>query len=149
MKTDTVIHIKANIDDLSGERHGYLMEKLLDLGALDVNFSPIMMKKNRPAVLLSVITKKDLAKEVIDLLMNEGASLGLRVKEELRVIANRKFKTFNVGGISVKVKESYWNEELVNYKAEYEDCKRLAKGLGISLEKANEMIINKYLNSQR
>ncbi|MFP4457271.1 MAG: nickel insertion protein [Clostridia bacterium] len=149
MKTDTVIHIKANIDDISGEKHGYLMEELLNLGVLDVNFSPLMMKKNRPAVLLSVIVKEDLAREVIDLLMNEGASLGLRVKEETRVIADRRFTSLVISGVKVKIKESYWNERLVNYKVEYEDCKILAKELTISFDKAREMIINKYLKKRK
>ena len=146
MKTDTVIHIKANIDDLSGEKYGYLMEKLLDIGALDVNFSSLMMKKNRPAVLLSVLVKKDLAREVIDLLMNEGVSLGFRIREETRVIADRKFETLTFDGVDIRIKETFWNERLVNYKVEYEDCKSLAEKLDIQLEKAREIIISKYLN---
>ncbi len=148
MDTDTVIHIKANIDDLSGEDHGFLMEKLYELGALDVNFSPLMMKKNRPAVLLSVLVKKELAREMINFLMKQGASLGLRVKEEFRVKAKRNFKTVTVDGIKVRIKESYWNDELVKYKVEYEDCKNLAETKEISLEQAKKIVIDKYLKNR-
>jgi len=146
MDTDTVIHIKANIDDLSGEEHGFLMARLLELGALDVNFSPLMMKKNRPAVLLSVLVKKELARETIDFLMSQGASLGLRVKEEFRVKAKREIKTVLVDGIKVRIKESFWNGELVKYKVEYDDCKSLANAKEISYDQARQLVIDKYLN---
>lgn len=145
MKTDTVIHIKANIDDLSGEKHGYLMERLLILGALDVSFTSLMMKKNRPGVLLAVLAGEDKARGIINFLMEEGASLGLRIKVENRVIADRKFKELKISGVKVKVKESFWQDELVNYKVEYEDCLKLAKEQNISLLEAERLIIDHYL----
>ncbi len=144
MKVDTVIHIKANIDDVDGERHGYIIDKLIGIGALDVNFTPLMMKKNRPGVELSVISKRDDAREIIDFLMSEGVSLGFRVREEDRIICDRQFKTVKVGNVDVTVKEAYWNGEVVSIKPEYEDTKTVASQTNLSLAKARELIMDEY-----
>ncbi len=144
MKVDTVIHIKANIDDVDGERHGYILESLLTKGALDVNLTPIIMKKNRPGIMLSVITKHDNAKEIINFLMKEGISLGLRVREEDRVICDRAINIVSINGIDVRVKEAFWNGEQVSIKPEHDDCVKLADKLGISIARARELIIKEY-----
>ena len=82
--------IETNIDDMSGELLGYVQERLFETGARDVWFTPIQMKKNRPATMLSVIVSADKEAEAVDLLMRETSTLGVRVRPLERIEAERE-----------------------------------------------------------
>lgn len=119
--------IETNIDDMTPEMLGYLQEQLFAAGAADVWFTPIQMKKNRPAVTLSTLCVPDKEHEIARLLLRESSTLGIRVSEVRRHEARREHVTFpsSLGPVSIKVKWLEAGEPQVH--AEYEDCRRLAQ----------------------
>lgn len=136
-----VVVLETNIDDMTGEVAGYVMERFLEKGALDVFYAPIFMKKNRPAYLLTVLSKEGDVPIFEEIFFKETTTIGIRKYKTARTCMNRKFKTLNtsLGDVNIKVLD-YENIHRETY--EYEDIKRIALERGISF---NEVIniINK------
>ncbi len=124
----TVTVIEANIDDLSPQIFGYLMEKLFAAGALDVFYTPVQMKKNRPGVLMTLLCKPEDRLRMSDLIFTETTTLGVRYREEKREILRREFVTVETefGSIQMKIARAE-NERLVNYAPEFDDCRAAAE----------------------
>lgn len=131
---DVTEEIHANIDDCTGEILGHAMEKLFDAGALDVYFTPIQMKKQRPGVKLSVICNKEDTQKISKIIFRETTSTGLRINETKRKKLEQKIRKVNCYGDKVSVKVGYYEGELVNISPEYEDCKRIAQEKDIALK---------------
>lgn len=121
-----LVVLETNIDNLSGEILGYTMERLLNEGALDVFHTPIYMKKNRPAVMLSVITKADMEQKLVDILLKETTTLGIRRYEISRYAMEREIFTVNTKYGEVRLKKA-WLGSVVKYSPEYEDCAQIAR----------------------
>ncbi len=119
--------LETNIDDMSPELYGYIMERLFERGALDVWFTPIQMKKNRPAVMLSALAPLDTEGQVVETLIRETSTLGLRVQQVERHHASQELVQFDssLGRVGVKVKRLHG--EVVGISPEYEDCRSLAR----------------------
>lgn len=131
---------------MNPEHYDYLMEKLFTKGALDVYFTPIQMKKNRPAIKLSVLYKNN-EKEIIDTIFEESSSLGIRFYKNIeRVCLERKYKKVTTSWGEVKVKLGYKGKEIVNIAPEYDDCKRIAQKENVSLKKVYQEAISKINN---
>ena len=126
--------IETNLDDCTGEALGYVMERLFDLGARDVWFTPIQMKKNRPATMLSAIVSKDDERKSVELVLRETTTLGVRVRPVVRYEAEREFRTVetSLGEASVKVK--IVGGKALSVSPEYEDCRRMAIEAGLPLQ---------------
>ena len=126
--------IETNVDDMSGEILGYVQERLFELGARDVWFTPIQMKKNRPATMMSAIVPSDLEARAADLVMRETSTLGVRVRPLARYEADRETAELDtsVGRIEVKVKRLEGKNVAVS--PEYEACRRVALRLGLPLQ---------------
>lgn len=123
---------------MNPEYYEYVMEKLFKKGAIDVYFTPIQMKKNRPAQKLSVLYK-DNEEEIVDTIFRETSSLGLRFYRDIeRVCLEREYEQVETPWGKVTVKLAYKDGELVNVAPEYEDCKKIAIKEGISLKKVYE-----------
>ena len=101
-----VVLLETNLDDVSGLVLGYTQERLFAIGALDVWNTPILMKKNRPATLLSVLVLKDKEREATEVILRETPTLGIRTRPVDRYVAGRQMVTIEtkMGPISVKVK---------------------------------------------
>ena len=101
-----VVLLETNLDDVSGLVLGYTQERLFAIGALDVWNTPILMKKNRPATLLSVLVLKDKEREATEVILRETPTLGIRTRQVDRYVAGRQMVTIEtkMGPISVKVK---------------------------------------------
>lgn len=124
---DEVVKLESDIDDASGEVLGYTMKKLMDAGALDVHFSPIYMKKNRPAFELTVICKEEKKKEMEEIIFRETTTIGIREFSSLmRSILHREEKEVDTSFGPVKVKEVTLGSEKRRYP-EYESVKKLAE----------------------
>ena len=124
----TVTVIEANIDDLSPQVFGHLMEKLLATGALDVFFTPVQMKKNRPGVLMTLLCKPEDRLRMSDLIFQEPTTLGVRYREEKREILRREFVTVETEFGSIQMKIARANDgRLVNYAPEFDDCRAAAE----------------------
>lgn len=123
--------IETEIDDLPGEGFGHLMERLLAAGALDVYFTPVQMKKNRPGTLVTVLTRPAAGDELAGRLITESGSLGCRLYMARRLEAERRIRTVVTRFGEVRVKSSRLLGRRVGDTPEYEDCRRVAQTVGV------------------
>ena len=127
--------LEANIDDMNPQIYGYLYEKLLAAGALDVWTTPIFMKKNRPAQKLSVLTVEEKKEALAGIIFRETTSIGLRVIPVMeRLEASRRMAKVETRYGTVHGKVSAWHGEIVTVSAEYEDCRRCAEAHDVPLK---------------
>jgi uncharacterized protein (TIGR00299 family) protein len=138
--SEDLVLLETNIDDMSPEIYGYLMEKLLAMQALDVWFTPIQMKKNRPAVMLSVLTPRHAEFDLIQTIMRETSTLGIRVSPVLRHIAEREVVEFDSSLGHTKVKVKRFMGDILSIHAEYEECRRIALERGIPLQEIYRVV---------
>jgi uncharacterized protein (TIGR00299 family) protein len=123
---NAVLLVETNIDDMSAELLGYVQERLFAAGAADVWFTPVFMKKNRPATMLSLLCAVEREEAVVRVLLEETSTLGVRVREVRRHEAQRETFDFesSLGPACVKVKRLSGKKALVS--PEYEACRQLA-----------------------
>ena len=126
--------IETNIDDMSAEMLGYVQERLFEIGARDVWFTPIQMKKSRPGTMLSAIVSSTLDGEAIDLVLRETTTLGVRVRPLARYEAERETVDVDtsIGRVPVKVKRL--DGKNVSVSPEYEVCRTIAQAQGLTLQ---------------
>ena len=127
--------IETNIDDMNPQVYGHVMEKLFHAGALDVYFTPIYMKKNRPGTKLSVIVHQEDETVISDLILRETSTLGVRVKPVQRHEAKREILTVETRYGQVAVKVKILGGKRVQATPEYDNCVRLAKEAGVPLNR--------------
>ena len=134
--------LETNIDDCSAEVLGYVMEKLMDY-ALDVFYTPIFMKKNRPSYKLSVLCYEKYEKQVESIIFKNTTSIGIRKYGVERSILDRKIEQFYIDDISVQVKVVSFEDDIYVYP-EYENAKKLAEQKSIPIKQAYKLISEKY-----
>lgn len=137
--------LECNIDDMSPELYDYTMEKLFTLGAMDVFLTPIIMKKGRPGIKLSVLCSKEKEVEVTRTILRETTTLGVRKYQVEKSMLEREFSTIETSFGEVRVKTSILNGEKLKAKPEYDDCKRLAKENNVPITLIYEEV-NKQLS---
>ncbi|MEW6108880.1 MAG: nickel pincer cofactor biosynthesis protein LarC [Nitrospirota bacterium] len=130
---ETVTVIETNVDDMNPQIYDYLIEKLLQKGALDVYITQVMMKKTRPGIKLSILCDKHMADDLISLLFKETTTIGVRYYETNRVTMMREIKYVKTKYGKIRVKYSVSGNSVSKSSPEYEDCKRIAKEKGIPL----------------
>ena len=133
-KTETVTVIETNIDDLNPQIYDYLMERLFDSGALDVYYSPVQMKKNRPAVVLTVLAKPSDNAKLCEIIFSETSTFGIRTYQTQRQILTREFIPVKTPYGEVRIKVGSLNGKIQSATPEYEDCKKLAKKKKVPLK---------------
>lgn len=132
---DRVWVVETDIDDMSPEIYGYLMETLPEAGALDVTFTPVQMKKNCPGTTIKVLAHQAEVDSIIDLLFRESTSIGVRLYPVRRTKLSRRMEEVQTEYGTVRVKVSADGRgRIVNIMPEFEDCKRIAKEKGIPLK---------------
>ncbi|HEY6011646.1 MAG TPA: nickel pincer cofactor biosynthesis protein LarC [Nitrospirota bacterium] len=135
---DTSIVIETNIDDMNPQVYDYLIEKLMQQGAQDAYLTPIIMKKGRPAVLLSVLTDRSKSDILLDTIFRETTSIGVRLHEvERRKLAREIREVETIYG-KIRVKVSKRGDEILSAAPEYEDCKRIAEEKKVPLKTVME-----------
>ena len=130
--------LETNIDDMNPQIYGYLMGRMLEMGALDVFLTPVQMKKNRPGTLITVTCRPDLTERFADFILRETTSIGLRWRMENRLKAGRKTLEVDTPFGPVRCKFAETNNEIINICPEYEDCKQVALAAGVPLKKVIE-----------
>jgi uncharacterized protein (TIGR00299 family) protein len=125
-KSETVSVLEANLDDLNPQVFGYVMDRLLEEGALDVFGMPVQMKKNRPGTLLTVLCKPEDTEKLAQLIFSETTTLGVRRREESRQTLARRWENVRTEWGEVRIKIASMNGTVTNYAPEYEDCRRIA-----------------------
>ena len=134
----TVAVLETNLDDQNPEGFDLLMERAFAAGALDVFFTPIQMKKNRPATLLTVLCPPDKADALAALLFRETGTFGIRAREQRRYTLDRSWRTVTTEFGDIRLKAGTWLGEEVTVAPEYEDCKRAALAHDVPLRRVYE-----------
>jgi pyridinium-3,5-bisthiocarboxylic acid mononucleotide nickel chelatase len=132
LESDTVVEIQTNLDDSSPEELGYAMERLLEAGALDVAFSPLQMKKNRPGLLVRVLVRPADRSSIARLLLEHTSALGVRMQILERLIARRQSHLVKTPWGEVRVKLKLLGDRKI-VTPEYEDCASIARSVGMPL----------------
>jgi hypothetical protein len=132
-ETDTVTRIETNLDDISPQVLGAVMQQLLAAGALDVWFSPVQMKKNRPGTMLSALCDEGAAEKLADIIFSETTAFGLRVEKIRRLKLARRFETVKTRHGEVSVKLGFKGKRLLQIAPEYERCRVIAEAAGVTL----------------
>lgn len=144
LENDIVICMETNIDDVSCETIGYVTGLLFDNDALDVWTTPIYMKKNRPAVKLSVLCENQHADQLKDLLFRQGITLGIRSSRHHRDKLKREFIRVETDWGPVQIKVGILNGQVVFTKCEYEDCRRIALQNNLPIEQVVRQAMWRY-----
>ncbi|GAB63871.1 MAG: nickel pincer cofactor biosynthesis protein LarC [Candidatus Jettenia sp.] len=139
-ETDEMWVVETNIDNMSGEIIGYVMDKLFEAGAVDVYFTPIQMKKERPGIIISALVPERNLSSVESVLFDQTATFGIRKYKVIRTILTREFKEFDTRLGKIKVKIGKFHEDIKSFSPEYEDCKRIAEEKGIPLKHVYRII---------
>ena len=139
-ETDWVTVIESHIDNMTGELLGGFMERLFTAGALDVSYTPIQMKKNRPATLLTILCPPAIGQQLAILVLQETTTLGVRIQQIRRLKAQRHQETLvtPLGPLLVKVKRL--GSRIISAAPEYEECQRVAREHNLPLMDVYEVV---------
>ena len=137
---DVVYRLETNIDDCTGEALGYVMERLFDAGARDVHYTPVYMKKNRPAYQLNVICDRETVPEMEKIIFRETTTIGIRKMEMERTVLERSAGKITTSLGEAEVKVCILPDGARRGYPEYASVERLAKKNGISFRDAFEII---------
>jgi hypothetical protein len=137
---DGLVLLETNIDDMNPQIYGYLMEKLFAEKAADVWFTPIQMKKNRPAIMLSVLAPSTLEGKLSEIIMKETSTLGIRSRAVSRHMAQREIIEFDssLGRAHAKIKR--FGQDILAVSPEYDDCRRLALEHNLPLHEVSRIV---------
>ncbi|MCM1990023.1 nickel pincer cofactor biosynthesis protein LarC [Oceanirhabdus seepicola] len=133
--------IECNIDDMKAERFEFIMEKIFEIGAKDVFMENIIMKKSRPGVKLGVLCDENISEDVIKFIFKNTTSLGIRKYFVDKVMMKRKFQEIMTPWGAVTVKGALIGDEVIKFKGEYDDIKKIVQEHGISFNEVEEYII--------
>ena len=131
---DNVVLLETNLDDATGEQLGFAMERLFEAGALDVWYTPIQMKKNRPGVLLSALGPAALESKLAEVFLRDTPTLGVRVRPVGRYVAERDIVTVETEYGPMRLKRKWLGGEVVSAAPEYEDLAAAARASRIGLQ---------------
>lgn len=131
-ESDIIYKLETNIDDSTGEVFGYIMDKLMEAGARDVHYTPVFMKKNRPAYLLTVICDKVRIKPLEEIIFKETTTIGIRRIKMERTVLKRECEVLKMEYGEIKVKKCTLPDGEVRYYPEYDSVAELAEKKGIS-----------------
>ncbi|HHV73131.1 MAG TPA: LarC family nickel insertion protein [Thermoanaerobacterium sp.] len=133
-KVENIYIVETNIDDMSPEYYQYIFDRLLKNGALDVYITPIFMKKQRPANMLSVLCKEENLENLRKVIFEETSTFGLRQYKVDRYALDRDFKVVRTPFGDVRVKMGYLNGKFLKSHIESDDVKKIAEKTGLSVQ---------------
>jgi pyridinium-3,5-bisthiocarboxylic acid mononucleotide nickel chelatase len=131
---EVVSVIEANLDDMTPQLYGYLAERALAAGALDVTCTPIQMKKNRPGIQVSILCEPEKSDALARLLFEQTTTIGLRIYEARRKVLDRELVLVGTPYGLVTVKVAWLDGKVANAAPEYEDCQRIATEKNVPLK---------------
>lgn len=135
-----MIKMEVNLDDISGEWLGYVMDMLFNAGANDVFYTPIYMKKNRPGVLLQLLCREEAIEEMKEILLRETTTLGIRYYPLTVHRMERVFTKVDTKWGPVTVKQGVRSGEVFQSSPEYEECRKIAETHDIPLKRVYEEV---------
>ncbi len=145
---ETITIMEANLDDLSPQVFGYVIDKLLEAGALDAFGVPVQMKKSRPGAVLTVLSKPEDAQKLAKIIFAETTTIGLRMREETRYALARRHQVVETQWGTVRMKIANLNGTIANYAPEYEDCRTIAEQHNVPLKQVMQEAVRIYLGNK-
>jgi pyridinium-3,5-bisthiocarboxylic acid mononucleotide nickel chelatase len=146
--SEEIAILEANVDDMTPQIFGYVMERALAAGALDVFGTAVQMKKNRPGMLLTVLCRPDDKARLTQLIFAETTTLGVRTRQETRATLARRHVTVQTRWGEVRMKLAGVNGSISNYAPEYEDCRSIAEQQSIPLKTVMQEAVRVYLEEK-
>jgi pyridinium-3,5-bisthiocarboxylic acid mononucleotide nickel chelatase len=146
--SEVITVLEANLDDLNPQVFGYVMDRLLEDGALDVFGLPVQMKKNRPGTLLTVLCKPEDADKLTRTIFTETTTLGVRQRDEIRQTLARRWENVRTQWGEVRIKIASMNGTITNYAPEYEDCRRIAAEHHVPLKTVMQEATRNYAGGE-
>ncbi|MCU1221844.1 MAG: hypothetical protein JWN42_3041 [Candidatus Angelobacter sp.] len=139
--------LEANVDDMTPQVFGYVMEQALQNGALDAFGTPVQMKKSRPGMLLTVLCRTEDSQRLTKMILAETTTLGVRMRQERRAALTRRHVSVSTKWGAVRMKLANLNGSISNYAPEYEDCRQIAKEKKVPLKTVMQEAIKVYLEN--
>jgi len=133
--------IETNMDDISPQILGHVMERAFELGALDCYFTSVQMKKNRPGILLSILCRAEQRPVLSELVFSETTTLGVRAYEVERRTLERRIVAVETQYGPIDVKVAQLNGHIVKAMPEYEQCRRAARNANVPLRVVAEAVL--------
>ena len=146
--TEEIVILEANVDDMTPQIFGYVMERALAAGALDVFGASVQMKKNRPGMLLTVLCRPEDKNRLTQLIFAETTTLGVRMRRETRATLARRHVAVQTRWGEVRMKLAGINGSISNYAPEYEDCRRIAEQQRVPLKTVMQEATRVYLEEK-
>jgi uncharacterized protein (DUF111 family) len=132
--------IETNIDDMSPQLLGHVMDRAFELGALECYFTPVQMKKNRPGTLVSILCERRTEEELLQLLFTETTTLGVRSYEVARRALRRSMMRVETPYGPIDVKVAHLNGRVVNEMPEFEQCRAAASKADVPLKVVEDAV---------
>lgn len=145
----SVVVIESEIDDMNPQIFGALMDRLLTEGALDVFYTPIQMKKNRPGTLLTVVAAPDARERLTATIFRETTTIGIRYREMTRECLDRETITVETPLGSIRIKVARRSGEVLNASPEFDDCVRIAEATGTPLKDVQAAAMKAFLDARQ
>jgi len=143
VSTEEAILLECNIDDMNPEHYDFILVKLFKAGASDAWLVSIIMKKSRPAVTLSILSKPKLVEKMKEIIFTHSTSIGIREHKVMKNMLRREESTVETVYGDVRIKQSFFNGKLIRTKPEFEDCKLFAEKHKISISEIEKVVIIK------
>ena len=144
--TQSSVLLETNVDDMTPELLGHLMDELLNQGALDVWFTPIQMKKNRPGIKVSVLIETRHRGAIENTIFAQSSAIGLRYSSVDRRCLDREMETVETPWGDVQIKVAYREGVMCNVAPEFDDCRAIANASGIPIKVIYQHAITAFLN---
>ena len=147
---EEIVLLETNVDDVSGEIIGHTLNKIIENGALDINIIPTYTKKNRPSNIIQVLTSPELETEMVEILVSELGTLGIRTQTISRHVISRSEKKLKINiedkieEINLKISRNQENK-IIRIKPEYDDLKRIAQKFELSLIEVKKIVNQEIL----
>jgi uncharacterized protein (DUF111 family) len=146
--TTRVVVIEAEIDDMNPQIFGVLMDRLLAAGAVDVFYTPIQMKKNRPGTLLSIVAPPEAREALTSVVFRETTTIGVRFSEMQRECLDRETVAVDTPFGRVRMKVARRNGTVLNVSPEFDDCARVAAETGSPVKDVQAAAMKAFLDTR-
>jgi len=148
-KREDITIMEANVDDMTPQLFGYVLERALKLGALDAFGTAVQMKKNRPGMQLTVLCRPEESNRLAKMIFTETTTLGVRIRQESRAVLARRHVNIRTQWGEIRMKLANLNGSVSNYAPEYEDCRRIAEAQHVPLKIVMQEAIKIYLEEEK
>ena len=148
-EVEELVLIETNVDDLSPETAGFVLERAFERGALDVWFAPIVMKKSRPAVTISILCRTKDKENFLNLLFSETTTLGVRSSKAERHFLPREIVRVETGYGAIDIKVARFDDNILKASPEFEHCRRAAVEFDVPLREVERAALKAFEETQK